>query len=356
MEHKLKNEIVGLVGAGVMVKRNTINALHPSQKYIDKTVSELYSDGILRRAPGKVLRLTQRGISLLDGDERRLYMALSSGDRPGQDKAHVDAMTRASDCLCMMYSAGIPTEFYKNEFEFQNMSVEPSYITSFEFKSVEPSKFVLKKELNEVGQRCGRVNGSRSSGYLFAPGITATVVSSAGRNLQLTHNGDFEDALHCVSTAKQMFNDIAYTGDREYQSIVLCPSDADCLRILSHRTERHTLAAAMSDVRQTHQEYRYIPVNPDGVMSLRYIAEHSQDEILHRLFSADEIAAAKHPFDAVVNGLHVVEFCSCNITKLMRVARREDVGVVCFEWQYDFVEQLWGGHLRQRRIIRQDVV
>ena len=57
MENRLKNEIVGLIAAGVMVKRSSINVLHPSPKYIEKTVSQLYSDGVIRRAPGKVLRL-----------------------------------------------------------------------------------------------------------------------------------------------------------------------------------------------------------------------------------------------------------------------------------------------------------
>lgn len=84
MENRLKNEIVGLIAAGVMVKRSSINVLHPSPKYIEKTVSQLYSDGVIRRAPGKVLRLTPRGISLLDEDERQLYMALSCGNRPRQ--------------------------------------------------------------------------------------------------------------------------------------------------------------------------------------------------------------------------------------------------------------------------------
>ena len=191
MENRLKNEIVGLIAAGVMVKRSSINVLHPSPKYIEKTVSQLYSDGVIRRAPGKVLRLTPRGISLLDEDERQLYMALSCGNRPGNDKSHVDAATRASDCLAVMYAAGIPAGFYKNEFEFKNDSVEPSYKTSFEFKSVEPSEFVLKKELMEPGQRQRRMDGSRASGYLFASGIAATVISTMGRNLKLNHRGEF---------------------------------------------------------------------------------------------------------------------------------------------------------------------
>ena len=33
MENRLKNEIVGLIAAGVMVKRSSINVLHPSPKY-----------------------------------------------------------------------------------------------------------------------------------------------------------------------------------------------------------------------------------------------------------------------------------------------------------------------------------
>ena len=58
------------------------------------------------------------------------------------------------------------TGFYKNEFEFKNDSVEPSYKTSFEFKSVEPSEFVLKKELMEPGQRQRRMDELGRSDFL----------------------------------------------------------------------------------------------------------------------------------------------------------------------------------------------
>ena len=357
MENRLKNELVGLIAAGVMVKRSSINVLHPSPKYIEKTVSQLYSDGVIRRAPGKVLRLTPRGISLLDEDERQLYMALSCGNRPGNDKSHVDAATRASDCLAVMYAAGIPAGFYKNEFEFKNDSVEPSYKTSFEFKSVEPSEFVLKKELMEPGQRQRRMDGSRASGYLFASGIAATVISTMGRNLKLNHRGEFSDTIHCTVEAKHRFSGIAYTGDRKYQCIILCPSDDDCLRILSHRTEAHTLAGEVCDKHQSNIEYRYIPATPDGVRSLRYIAAHTQDDILHAVFSDEEIAAAYgKDCDAVTSDVRAVEFCSCNLSKLMRYAGRDDIGVVCFEWQYDFVRQLWGGCINLRRILRDSMI
>ena len=138
---------------------------------------------------------------------------------------------------------------------------------------------------------------------------------------------------------------------------ILCPSDDDCLRILSHRTEAHTLAGEVCDKHQSNIEYRYIPATPDGVRSLRYIAAHTQDDILHAVFSDEEIAAAYgKDCDAVTNGVRAVEFCSCNLSKLMRYAGRDDIGVVCFEWQYNFVRQLWGGCINLRRILRDSMI
>lgn len=59
---------------------------------------------------------------------------------------------------------------------------------------------------------------------------------------------------------------------------------------------------------------------PDGVRSLRYIAAHTQDDILHAVFSDEEIAAAYgKDCDAVTNGVRAVEFCSCNLSKLHAV-------------------------------------
>ena len=36
MDNKLKHDILAVVAMGVMVKRRTLNMLHPSEKYIEK--------------------------------------------------------------------------------------------------------------------------------------------------------------------------------------------------------------------------------------------------------------------------------------------------------------------------------
>ena len=59
-----------MVAASVMVQRRSLDLLHPSQRYIGKCISQLYAEGILRRAPHKVVRLTRYGVSQLTPSER----------------------------------------------------------------------------------------------------------------------------------------------------------------------------------------------------------------------------------------------------------------------------------------------
>ena len=51
MDNKLKHDILAVVSMGVMVKRRALDMLHPSGKYIEKCVSEMYatsSSGVRR--------------------------------------------------------------------------------------------------------------------------------------------------------------------------------------------------------------------------------------------------------------------------------------------------------------------
>lgn len=113
MDNKLKHDILAVVAMGVMVKRRTLNMLHPSEKYIEKCVAEMYADKLIRRAPHRIVRLGQEARTELAEDEWNLYLALSNNDAPGCDKLHVDAYVRASDFLCAAYAAGITAQFYR---------------------------------------------------------------------------------------------------------------------------------------------------------------------------------------------------------------------------------------------------
>ena len=51
MDNKLKHDILAVVSMGVMVKRRALNMLHPSGKYVEKCIAEMYADKLIRRAP-----------------------------------------------------------------------------------------------------------------------------------------------------------------------------------------------------------------------------------------------------------------------------------------------------------------
>ena len=181
MENKLKHDILAVVSMGVMVKRRALDMLHPSGKYVEKCVAEMYADKLIRRAPHRIVRLGPEARSELSEDEWNLYLALSNNDAPGCDKLHVDAYVRASDFLCMAYAAGIITQFYR----VPMIRTKSPELTDGSDQSVA----VLRRDLKIEGQKQQRMNGTRASGYIYSPGFCGTVTATNGRNLRVSRSG-----------------------------------------------------------------------------------------------------------------------------------------------------------------------
>lgn len=342
MENKLKHDILAVVSMGVMVKRRALDMLHPSGKYVEKCVAEMYADKLIRRAPHRIVRLGPEARSELSDDEWNLYLALSNNDAPGCDKLHVDAYVRASDFLCMAYAAGIITQFYRVPM-IQTKSPE---LTDGSDQSVA----VLRRDLKIEGQKQQRMNGTRASGYIYSPGFCGTVTATNGRNLRVSRSGERQEALIC-SAERARVSDIQ-TPIHQYEALLIAPSDDSLLHMLQQRNMQNTLAAAVYDRHCTGQEYRYVPATIDGVRGLRFITQNSPEDILHQQFTQEQIqAAAMYRCDALIGSLQVVEFLTCNLTKLLRFAGDPKIGVVCWDWQIDFVGKLWGRKLEYARII-----
>ena len=336
MENKLKHDILTVVSMGVMVKRRALNMLHPSGKYVEKCVAEMYADKLIRRAPHRIVRLGPEARAELTEDEWNLYLALSNNDAPGCDKLHVDAYVRASDFLCMAYAAGIITQFYRVPL----IRTKSPELTDGSDRSVA----VLRRDLKIKGQKQQRMNGTRASGYIYSPGFCGTVTATNGRNLRVSRSGERQEALIC-SAERARVSDIQ-TPIHQYEALLIAPSDDSLLHM------QNTLAAAVYDKHCTGQEFRYIPATVDGVRGLRFLTQNSTEDILHQQFAPEQIqAAAMYRCDALVGSLQAVEFLSCNLTKLLRFAGDPKIGVVCWDWQIDFVGKLWGRKLEYARII-----
>ena len=341
MDNKLKHDILAVVSMGVMVKRRALNMLHPSGKYVEKCVAEMYADKLIRRAPHRIVRLGPEARSELSDDEWNLYLALSNNDAPGCDKLHVDAYVRASDFLCMAYAAGIITQFYRVPL----IRTKSPELTDGSDRSVA----VLRRDLKVPGQQ-QRMNGTRASGYIYSPGFCGTVTASNGRNLRISCSGERQESLLCIAERARV-SDIE-TPIHQYEALLIAPSDDSLLHMLQQRNMQNTLAAAVYDRHCTGHEYRYVPATIDGVRGLRFITQNSPEDILHQQFTQEQIqAAAMYRCDALIGSLQVVEFLSCNLTKLLRVAGDPEIGVVCWDWQIDFVGKLWGRKLEYARII-----
>lgn len=343
MDNKLKHDILTVVSMGVMVKRRTLDMLHPSKKYIEKCVSEMYADKLIRRAPHCIVRLGQNARSELSDDEWNLYLALSNNDAPGCDKLHVDAYVRASDFLCAAYAAGIIAQFYRVPLIRSELDYD------FRDRS-ELSVAALRRDLKIKGQQQRRMNGTRVSGYIYSPGFCGTVISTNGRNLRISRSGERQEALICSAERARVSS--INTTIRQYEALLIAPSDDSLLHMLQQRNMQNTLAAAVYDKHCTGQEFRYIPANVDGVRGLRFFSQNSTEDILHQQFTPEQIqAAAMYRCDALVGSMQAVEFLGCNLTKLLRFAGDPKIGVVCWDWQIDFVGKLWGRKLEYARII-----
>ena len=342
MENKLKHDILAVVSMGVMVKRRALDMLHPSGKYVEKCVAEMYADKLIRRAPHRIVRLGPEARSELSEDEWNLYLALSNNDAPGCDKLHVDAYVRASDFLCMAYAAGIITQFYR----VPMIRTKSPELTDGSDHSVA----VHRRDLKIEGQKQQRMNGTRASGYIYSPGFCGTVTATNGRNLRVSRSGERQEALIC-SAERARVSDIQ-TPIHQYEALLIAPSDDSLLHMLQQRNMQNTLAAAVYDRHCTGQEYRYVPATIDGVRGLRFITQNSPEDILHQQFMPEHIqAAAMYRCDALIGSLQVVEFLTCNLTKLLRFAGDPKIGGVCCDWKIDFVGKLWGRKLEYARII-----
>ena len=277
----------------------------------------------------------------MSDDEWNLYLALSNNDAPGCDKLHVDAYVRASDFLCAAYAAGITAQFYRVPL----IRTKSPELTDGSDRSIA----VLRRDLKVPGQQ-QRMNGTRASGYIYSPGFCGTVTASNGRNLRISCSGERQESLLCIAERARV-SDIE-TPIHQYEALLIAPSDDSLLHMLQQRNMQNTLAAAVYDRHCTGQEYRYVPATIDGVRGLRFITQYSPEDILHQQFTQEQIqAAAMYRCDALIGSLQVVEFLSCNLTKLLRFAGDPEIGVVCWDWQIDFVGKLWGRKLEYARII-----
>lgn len=342
MDNKLKHDILAVVAMGVMVKRRALDMLHPSKKYIEKCVAEMYADKLIRRAPHRIVRLGQEARTELTKDEWNLYLALSNNDAPGCDKLHVDAYVRASDFLCAAYAAGITAQFYRVPL----IRTKSPELTD----GLDRSIAVLRRDLKGPGQQQQRMNGTRASGYIYSPGFCGTVTATNGRNLRVSCSGERQESLLCIAE-RACVSDIE-TPIPQREALLIAPSDDSLLNMLQQRKMQGTLAAAVYERQYTGQEFRYVPATVDGVRGLRFLTQNSPEDILHQQFAPEQIqAAAMYRCDALIGSLQVVEFLTCNLTKLLRFAGDPKIGVVCWDWQIDFVGKLWGRKLEYARII-----
>ncbi len=213
MDNKLKHDILTVVSMGVMVKRRALDMLHPSKKYIEKCVAEMYADKLIRRAPHRIVRLGQEARTELTEDEWNLYLALSNNDAPGCDKLHVDAYVRASDFLCAAYAAGIIAQFFRVPLA----RAKSPELTDGSDRSVA----VLRRDLKIEGQKQQRMNGTRASGYIYSPGFCGTVISTNGRNLRISGSSERQESLLC-SVERACVSDIQ-TPIHQYEALLIAP-------------------------------------------------------------------------------------------------------------------------------------
>lgn len=332
---KLQHDILLTAASAVAVKRKALNALHPSPNYVCKAVSELYTQGLLRKGKGGIIRITQRGLDELGPEATAAWVRLSCGGAPGNDPAHMDTYCRAGEICAVMLAAGVSVPAQHKAL------YSPDFVAE-----TEPAFYLLRELKGSPEQKKRRMTGSRASGILLSPTLTCTVISCGGRNIKLSRVAEAQESILAMSS--QLAVSAMPVRSELNECLLIQPWDASLIL----RTERGTVAEAIQKSATQSRRYRMIPPTADGVRALEYILAHPHPEV--ELFSSEERKAAEglRWIDAITNGVQAVEALSCNITKLRAVAGRTDVGVVCWEWQLDFLWELWGRKLELARAVK----
>lgn len=351
-----KEELILLVASSITMSRDTpaLFAQTDADKVaIKKYISRMTDSKIFRKSSyeKKLLRLTTTAVNRLQTDNPDLYefyMTYTSNNRPGRTPRHVDAQCKAAEVNCMMYRAGIKIA-----------SEKPSLIDIEEGRS-QPylegdAFFYLRKELIfDVEQEKQRAQTARGCGVLLSPGLTGVVYRLTTSDTIFRFASELESiqrALEVLRHASQK------KPDAPIKDALVIGNGYDSLIDLVHAKKKaHARTRGFGDLLEGRERLpvsiRYVPMGLAGVEPLRVITEFTEDEIVHRSFSSQEIALAEGlRCDAVVqmesSQLKCYEFISGNLTKIVRAKNSTpeggEVGLVCLKQQQPFLQQLFEG-------------
>lgn len=347
----LGDSILLLTAESVRCSREALTLLRGDTPYLSTKLWELKTKGFIlqnKKAPWAI-RLSEKGaneVAQISEDAYRFYMKYSYGNRPGSTERHIEAQIKISEIHALLSQAGI---------KIGSQKPSPADILAGKVPRLamaDNGAFFMNREMRfSETQKVSRAQISRSSGILYSKGVTGLVYNTRNEVLGIGKTAERETNFRIEQSGPLLFYDAIKGGIKD--SIIIGHSLQAANLILTEQSnldaKRRHLGDAVKNPRITGTEFRFIPLNTDGITSMKVITSRSRSEILAALFREDEIEKAANDVlqsDAIIGNLHCFETVSCNLSKLYRVTQLSsdvlrDVGLVCMEYQTDFLRNLF---------------
>lgn len=263
-------------------------------------------------------RFTEDGLRYLEKACPRLfeyYMASSGGNRMGYSEKHISPQIRTSEALAMMQSIGVlcGTQKPSHEMTLKNPELRlelptPSFYTRREFRI-------------ELQQKKTTMSLPRMVGCLFSSGFNGAVYNLQD-DWQMEFNGASEmrglnsACLLCSSQykdkqAKLPRDAILFFSEGRYDVIEKIMYD-----VKPTKKSRYKIANQLTSM--SNLNYHAVPLDAFGKETLKLLILYKENELLEKLFTHEEICAAKQIGygDACCNGIVCFEMLTMNLNKL----------------------------------------
>ena len=346
----ISQQLLRMTNRGEIVK----GQLNDEEKKKRRRKSTSNSDKACLDIKKDAYRLGTEGVEILKSSSPAIYDFYSKYAEQRHncfDKDHLRPNKRAGDVVSIMYKAGIKIGPQKPSL----MDIEKGICPPL---NQEEKTFYLRREQKrEEGQREDWLRSSRSCGMVITPNLTGLVYRIDSNDHSFSGSNEKKAAIRArniVSRAYQthktyLLRDGLIIGD-SYDDFLLFMKDTLTASSI-HVKNVHDAVAKPSQLggEKDHLNIRFIPFDYHGVTLLKILSSYSDDEIKRAVFSDKELLFDRSMrCDAYIESRNIecYEFLSSNMTKMESVKKRcqgkyENLGIVCFDFQKDFIKELF---------------
>lgn len=370
---RLRRLFLLMIATASRVPRTAFSILDENPSHVTKTINRLEEEDLIKttKSSPKLILLNTNELDAWKNIDPRFFEYISvfetEGARLGWNEGKVKRNANTASVISVALLAGFCVGPDNKQIEKIISEKESKYSTT-SFK-----RFYTHREMTPNNSIRTRTNSSRENGVIYSRSLCSVCYCTGKEQIQLSLTVEKDSILLARTTAQRIFqNDINQHTD--FDPIWFSSNDAAAIHALHHPGKKHkgtaTVAEAARNKKALGLPFRYISVSRDGALMLEYISTFNKQEILSHWFSEEERISVPRDIicDAVIQttegkSLICFEFLSCNITKLnfareQYVGRYGDIGIVCSEYQYQFVLDFFDNDkfLRIRPISADDII